>query len=136
MAGKKSNVVSAGTKAIVDQVIGFLEAIAAITVTKFDDTAVKLLKFIRDDPAFQAWMDKITPAQKGAPLVQSLLAAQAETRAAAKDPDLRKLFDGFRKREAEAGTPVSGSFGELISLIFQAIAWFKARQGKKATPTS
>ena len=107
----------------IDDAIFFLEGLAPMTPWQADDTALRFIKFARNDPAFQRIIDRIGAAKAVDPSAPKV--AKLEN-----DPELQALFNRWSKRAEESGEP-SGSFGELISLVFQIIAWVKAFKAKR-----
>lgn len=107
----------------IDDVLFFLEGVAPMTPWAADDTAVRFLKFARNDPAFLRFIDRITAAKAVDPDAPKIAKLQSE-------PELQALFNRWADRAAVEGDP-SGSFGEIISLIFQVVAWVKAFKAKR-----
>ena len=107
----------------IDQLIVALTFAAALTSVPWDDAVVRFLKFARNDEAFKRWIDKIKPApvDNGTIVVDTNQLVEPE-------PEMLALFDRYK---AQVGEEKSGNFNELISMLFEAIAWWKAFQAKR-----
>jgi len=94
------------------------EAIAPITPFKFDDLAVSLVKFLRNDANFLAWAQKFTPPAPGA----------------MSDVPL-ELKEALRRWQDETGKAVTpGKWMELVQLVLQLLEWWS--KNKPAQPAA
>ncbi len=110
----------ASFEGIVDLALSTLGSFAASTETKIDDTLCRFLVFFRNDPAFEAWLDKRFSEH---PLALTF----------GVDDDALALFDRFRGQAPKLST---GEFvNELLPILLQLFALIrKARQDKKNAP--
>jgi hypothetical protein len=99
--------------AFLDKVIASLKTLAPIIPGKIDDLAASFLEWGRNDPTFLEWLERFTPPAPGA------FTAPPE-----------ELVDALRRWNTETGAKASttGSWMELIQLVLQIAAWWKARQ--------
>lgn len=111
-------------KSVVDKIVETLTMLAAFTWTPLDDMALRFFAWVRSQPEFLDWFKKLrTPKPETGSFTASLDAAQAAP--------LEALFDKWKGTLPE-GTAPTGSFSEILAIIFQVIAWIKARQTKGA----
>lgn len=104
------------TKQIIAEVVRILSMIAALTPIKIDDTAVAFVVWAQDQEWFIALVERIRPAVSSEELEAQSLMFEPEALAAL------QLFG------QKTGRQLTGKYGELLSLIFQIIAWVKAHQ--------
>ena len=111
---------------LIDQVIVALTFAAALTSVPWDDTLVRFLKFARSDEAFKKWIDSIRPApvEDGTIVIDTGQLVEAP-------PEVAALFEKFK---FQVGEEKAGNFNELIAMLFEAIAWWKAFQAKRNPP--
>lgn len=104
------------TQQIIAEVVRILSMIAALTPFKYDDTAVAFVIWAQDQEWFIALVERIRPASSSEELeAQSLMF----------EPEALEALQLFGR---ESGRQMTGKYGELLSLIFQIIAWVKAHQ--------
>jgi hypothetical protein len=113
---------------LIDQLIVALTFAAALTSVPWDDAVVRFLKFARNDEAFKRWIDSILPAKvdDGTIVVETNQMVDAP-------PEVAALFDKFK---LQVGAEKAGNFNELIAMLFEAIAWWKAFQAKRNPPAA
>jgi hypothetical protein len=109
--------------ALIDQIIVALTFAAALTSVPWDDTVVRFLKFARNDEAFKRWLDSIGAAT----IVDETIVVDSNQLVEA-PPEVQALFDKFK---VAVGEEKAGTFNELIAMIFEAVAWWKAFQGRR-----
>lgn len=104
------------TQQIIAEVVRILSMVAALTPFKYDDTAVAFVVWAKDQEWFIALVERIRPASSSEELeAQSLMF----------EPEALEAMQLFGR---ETGRQMTGKYGELLSLIFQIIAWVKAHQ--------
>jgi hypothetical protein len=104
------------TQQSIAEVVRILSMIAALTPFKYDDTAVAFVIWAQDQPWFIALVERIRPASSPEEL---------ETQSLLFEPEALASIQQFGR---ESGRQLTGKYGELLSLIFQVIAWVKAHQ--------